>query len=73
MIVIRFPDAESEQHALGYLAGRFSFKSWSSGDTLVPEAALPFLAADGIRFLVEGPAPYDWAVPAVRGPATPSV
>jgi len=56
MILIRFPDAASERRALGYLPGRFSFKSWATGEMLVPESALPFLALEGIRFTVEGPA-----------------
>ena len=56
MICIRFPDAASERQALGYLAGRFSFKSSASGETLVPEEALHALAREGIRFAVEGPA-----------------
>ena len=54
MIRIRFPDAEMERLALGYLAGRFSFRSWSSGETIVPLTALPALAAEGTRFSVEG-------------------
>ena len=58
MIIIRFPDGESERRALGYLAGRFSFKSWSTGETIVPERALPSLAAQGIHFSVEGPATF---------------
>jgi hypothetical protein len=56
MIHIRFPDPESERRALGYLAGRFSFKSWADGVTLVPDHALPPLAREGIPFLVDGPA-----------------
>lgn len=59
MIIIRFPDPELERRALGFLAGRFSFKSWSSGETMVPERALPALATEGIRFSVEGPATYE--------------
>ena len=59
MILIGFPDAASERQALGYLAGRFSFKNWASGETLVPEAALPALAVQGIRFTAEGPATYE--------------
>ncbi len=59
MIIIRFPDAESERRALGYLATRFSGKSWATGETMVPEDALPFLAAEGIRFTVEGLATYE--------------
>ena len=52
-------DVEAERRALGYLAGRFSFKTWASGETMVSEHALPALAAEGIRFSVEGPATYE--------------
>jgi hypothetical protein len=53
MIVIRFPNPESKRRALGFLPGRFPFTSWSTGEMLVPEAAL---AVEGIPFSVEGPA-----------------
>ena len=66
MILIRFPDAASERQALGYLAGRFSFRSWANGETLVPESALPALAVEGIPFIVKGPASYEQSVPAIR-------
>lgn len=56
MILVRFPNGESERWALGFLAGRFSFKTWVTGETLVPENALAFLATEGIPFIVEGPA-----------------
>ena len=56
MILIRFPNVESKRSALGSLAGRFAFKSWATGEMLVPEDALPFLAIHGIAFAVEGPA-----------------
>jgi hypothetical protein len=56
MIRIRFPDATAERRALGYLAGRFSFRSWANGETLVPEAALAAMAVEGIPFIAEGPA-----------------
>jgi hypothetical protein len=59
MIIIRFPDHENERSALGYLAGRFSFKTWSNGELMLPEQALPHLAVKGIRFIVEGPAKYE--------------
>jgi hypothetical protein len=55
MIQIRFSNAEAERRALGYLAGRFFFKSWASGEMIVPEAALPALALEGISFTVDGP------------------
>lgn len=54
MILIRFPDADSKRRALGFLAGRFSFKSWASGEMAVPEIALAHLATEDIRFSVEG-------------------
>jgi len=54
MIRIRFDDAATEQRALGFLAGRFSFKSWASGETLVPSAALASLALAGIPFSTVG-------------------
>lgn len=73
MVLIRFPDADAERRALGYLAGRFSFKTWDNGQTLVPEAALPFLAVEGISFTVEGPATYERSVPTLRGPIAPAV
>lgn len=73
MILVRFPNAESERRALGFLAGRFSFKTWTTGEVLVPESALAFLATESIAFTVEGPAKYEQNVPAVRNPLAPAV
>ncbi len=73
MVSIRFPDAQSQCKALGYLAGRFSFKSWSNGEMLVPQCALPHLAAEGISFTVLGPASYEQRIPAIRDAAAPAV
>ena len=56
MIRIRFPDAASKHRALGYLAGRFSFKSFATGEMIVLPEALAALALEGIPFSVEGPA-----------------
>ncbi|HEY3912990.1 MAG TPA: hypothetical protein VGN61_00780 [Verrucomicrobiae bacterium] len=47
------------RRALGYLLGRFSGKSWVTGEVLVPEPALPHLAAGGIVFTVESTGTYD--------------
>ena len=69
MILIRFPNTELKRRALGGLAGRFAFKSWASGEMLVPEDALSFLAVQGIAFAVEGPATYEQNGPAFRGAA----
>ena len=54
MILLCFPNGESERRALGYLAGRFSFKTWATGEALVPGNAVAFLPTDGIPFTVEG-------------------
>lgn len=69
MIFIRFPNTESKRAALAQLAGRFNFKSWSSGEMLVPEDALAYLAVQGISFTVEGAATYEQNSSALRGAA----
>jgi hypothetical protein len=66
MIQIRFTDPDAKRWALGCLAGRFPFKSWGTGEMLVPEAALEFLAAGSIRFHVEGRGRYEQIAPALR-------
>ncbi len=55
LIRIRFPNDESKRRALGYLAGRFSFTSYATGEMLVIEPALAALASETIPFIVEGP------------------
>jgi len=59
MVIVRFPTVEMRRRALGYLLGRFSGKSWATGEVLLPEPALPHLAAEGVEFSVEGPGTYD--------------
>jgi hypothetical protein len=71
-ILIRFADKETEQRALGKLIPRFSGKSWDSGETAVPAQALGFLAEQGIKFTVIGPAPYEFITPA-RDPGAVAV
>lgn len=73
MIRIRFTDDSAKRRALGYLAGRFSFKSWATGEMLVPEYALTPLALEGISFVVEGPATYEQIIQAVRNPPATAV
>lgn len=58
-ILIQFADKETEQRALGKLIPRFSGKSWSTGEVMVPSAALGYLASEGISFTVLGPASYE--------------
>jgi hypothetical protein len=45
MIRITFPNIDAKRQALGRLAGRFPFKSWATGEMLVPEAALSYLGS----------------------------
>jgi len=63
MIIIRFPNAEMERKALGKLVGRFTFKTWDNGETMVPKMALSYLATENIVFTVVGPADYERLVP----------
>lgn len=71
MIRIHFPDEMSHRRALGYLVGRFSFKSFATGEALVPAYALPSLALEGFSFLVEGIATYEQMIPGVaKSPPT---
>jgi len=72
MVLIRFPDDQTQCKALGYLAGRFSAKSWSNGEMLVPESVLGNLAVEGISFTVLGPATYEYRIPTIRT-AAPAV
>jgi hypothetical protein len=73
MILIRFPNVDSKRKALGGLAGRFAFNSWATGEVMVPEDALPFLAVQGIAFAVEGPASYEQNGSAFRGAAAATI
>jgi hypothetical protein len=73
MIQIRFTDLDAKIRALGRLAGRFPFKSWATGEMLVPEAALGFLAIENTSFQVEGPTTYEQVTPARRDSAPDSV
>ena len=73
MIRIRFADDAAKVRALGFLPGRFSFKSWATGEMMVAEAALSALALEGISFTVEGRATYEQVVSAFRGSVTPAV
>jgi hypothetical protein len=66
MVIIRFENEEIENRALGWLAGRFSFKTWANGDLMVHENVLPYIAREGISFIVQGPARYEHFAPTIR-------
>jgi len=72
MIIIRFPDADTERKALGKLVGRFTFRTWENGETMVPKMALSYLATEKITFTVIGPADYERLAP-LRNPAAVAV
>jgi hypothetical protein len=56
MVTITFPNIEIEKRALGHLLGRFSGHVSSTGEHLVPAAALELLVDQGIPFTVNGKA-----------------
>ncbi len=73
MVIITFPDRDTEKRALAFLIGRFSGRVLKSGEHLVPEAALEALADQNIPFAVKGKATYDQQMAALRGAFAPSV
>lgn len=54
MVTITFPDRATEKRALAFLLGRFSGRILSSGEHLVPAAALAALAEQSIPFTIKG-------------------
>ena len=73
MILIQFPDRETEIKGLAFLVGRFSGKVMRGGLHIVPEAALEALASQNINFTVKGKATYEHQMAALRGAASPHV
>jgi hypothetical protein len=73
MVVITFPDKETQRKALGFLVGRFSGKVLKSGEHIVPEAALEALAQQNFSFTVKGKASYEQQTASLRSAASGSV
>ena len=69
MILIQFPDRETEIKGLAILIGRFSGKVLRGGFHIVPEPALEALTAANIPYTAKGPATYEHEVAALRGDA----
>lgn len=65
MILIRFPNEDAKDRALELLLGEYRFKSWQSGELLLPEEALPLLARENVPFTFEGIEGYE-RIQAVR-------
>lgn len=66
MVIVTFPDKETQQKALGFLLGRFSGQALKSGEHIIPEAAVAALADQNIPFTVHGKASYEKRVAAFR-------
>jgi hypothetical protein len=66
MVVITFPDKETQRQALGFLLGRFAGTVLRSGEHIVPECALEALAHENFSFTVKGKASYDQRTAALR-------
>jgi hypothetical protein len=66
MVIVQFENEQNERQALGWLAGRFSFKTWDNGELMIHEEVLPYLAREGFLFKVKGTAKYEHFRPEVR-------
>jgi hypothetical protein len=55
MVVIKFPDPETDKEALGFLMGRFSGRVFRSGEVMVPKEALAALSDSGFSFAILSP------------------
>ena len=73
MVIITFPDRDTENRGLGFLLGRFSGRVMRSGEHIVPEAALEALAHQNIPFTVKGKATYEQQMASLRGDAASAV
>ena len=73
MILIQFPDRETEIKGLAVLISGFSGKVLRGGLHIVPEPALAALTAHNISYTVKGPATYEHEVAALRGDAAATV
>jgi hypothetical protein len=73
MILIQFPDRDTEIKGLAVLMSRFSGKVLRGGLHIVPEPALELLTAAKIPYTVKGPATYEHEVAALRGDAAPTI
>jgi hypothetical protein len=67
MILIQFPDRDTEIRGLAVLMNRFSGKVLRGGLHIVPEPALEALTSAQIAYTVKGPATYEQEVAALRG------
>ncbi len=72
MVTIKFPDPETQDEAVGFLASHFSGRLLRSGEVIVPEEALAALVNENFSFTVIGKTTYE-QMAAFRGDAAPKV
>ena len=73
MILILFPDRETEVNGLAVLMSQFPGKVVRVGLHIVPEPALETLTAQNIPYTIKGPATYEHEVAALRGDAAATI
>jgi hypothetical protein len=73
MVTIKFPDTETQDRAVGFLAGHFSGRLLRSGEVIVPEAAVEALVEENFSFTVIGKTTYEQELAALRGDGATSV
>jgi hypothetical protein len=73
MILIQFPDRDTEIKGLAVLMSRFSGKVLRGRLHIVPEPALQVLTAEEIPYTVMGSATYEHEVAALRGDAAATI
>jgi hypothetical protein len=67
MVTIKFPDTETQDEAVGFLASNFSGRLLRSGEVIVPEEALAALANENFSFTVIGKTTYEQMAAFRRG------
>jgi hypothetical protein len=72
MVAIKFPDTETQDEAVGFLATDFSGRLLRTGEVIVPEEALAALAKENYSFTVIGKATHE-QMAAFRGDASGKV
>ena len=73
MVLIQFPDRETEIKGLAILMRWFAGKVLRGGFHIVPEPALQALTAEKIPYTVKAPATYEHEVAALRGDAAATI
>ena len=70
MVIVTFPNRETQEEALGFLMQKFSGSALKSGEHIIPEAAVEALAEEGFVFTVKGKATHEKQMEALRSTAS---